>query len=63
MAKTIQEAMKQQAGAPEAASAPRTQVETKPTTPVAPQPEVKKEKEYNPHSRFVASCPMINLGD
>ena len=57
MAKSIQEAMKQQAGAPEAAK-PQVQ-------PEEPKPqEVKaKVKVYNPHARFVAACPMVNLGD
>ena len=49
--------MKQQAGAPEAAK-PQVQ-------PEEPKPqEVKaKVKVYNPHARFVAACPMVNLGD
>lgn len=57
MAKTIQEVMKQQAGAPEAAE-PQVQPEVEPK----PQ-EVKAKKVYNPHARFVAACPMVNLGD
>lgn len=57
MAKSIQEAMKQQAGAPEAAKPQVQQV-------VEPKPqEVKAKKVYNPHARFVAACPMVNLGD